>query len=159
MSEENVAIVRRLYSDQPVDLASVFSEPALLDAMRSQVEPLVHPDFESLGGSAQLALEGQDPGSKGQSSRPASVGVEGLLTAWRDWLAAWESWVVRPAEFIEVDEHRVLVLLDVQARSKTHQVAIPLPSANLLTLREGKLARLEMFTNQAEALEAAGLSE
>jgi hypothetical protein len=159
MSEENVELARRLYPDQPIDLVSVFSDPALLDAMRSQVEPLVHSDVETLGESTQLSLEGQGPGSRGQSSRPSAVGIEGFLTAWRDWLAAWESWVVTPAKFIDVDEHRVLVLLDVQGRSKTHQVDIPLPSANLLTLREGKLARLEMFTTQAEALEAAGLSE
>jgi hypothetical protein len=30
-----------------------------------------------------------------------------------------ESWVIRPAEVIDVDDERVLVLLDIEARSKT----------------------------------------
>jgi hypothetical protein len=96
---------------------------------------------------------------EGPGFRSPAIGIEGFLAAWLDWLNAWETWVVTPAEFIDVDEEHVLVLLDVQARSKTHQVDIPLPSANLLTLREGKLVRLEMFPTQPEALEAAGLSE
>jgi hypothetical protein len=160
MSEENMEIARRLYPDQPIDLVSVFSDSALLGVMRSQVEPLVHPDVESVGDSSQvgMAWESREAGGKGRPSRPIAVGIEGFLTVWRDWLTAWESWVVKPAEFIDVDEDRVLVLLDVQGRSKTHQVDIPLPSANLLTLREGRVARLELFTTQAEAREAAGLA-
>jgi hypothetical protein len=160
MSEENVEVARRLYPDQPMDLVSVFSDPALLDAVRAQVEPLVHPDVETLGESSQvgMAWDSQAAGAPGPS-RPTAVGIEGFLRVWREWLAAWDSWVVKPAEFIDVDENRVLVLLDVQARSKTHQVNIPLPSANLLTLREGKVARAELFSTQAEALKAAGLRE
>ncbi len=161
MSEENVEIARSFYSDQPMDLVSLFSDPAQLDAMRSQLERLAHPDFETLGDPSQVGLpfEGEGRGSGERSLRPAAVGIDGFESLWRAWLAAWDSWLIRPTEFIDVDEHRVLVLLDIQGRSKTHQVDIPLPSANLLTLREGKLARLELFTTQADALEAAGLSE
>jgi hypothetical protein len=161
MSKENVALARRLYPDQPIDLVSVFSDPALLDVMRSEIEPLVHPDLETLGDSSQVGMpwESREAAMPGRSSRPTAVGIEGFLAVWRDWLTAWDSWVITPAEFVDVDEYRVLVLLDVQGRSKTHQVDMPLPSANLLTLRDGKVARLELFTTRAEALEAAGLSE
>ena len=79
--------------------------------------------------------------------------------AWREWLSAWESWLITPTEFEAVDEERVLVLMEVRARSKTHRVEMPLKGANLLTIRDGRLARLEMFLDQNEALEAAGLSE
>jgi len=60
---------------------------------------------------------------------------------------------------VDVDEERVLVLMEVRARSKTHRVEMPVEGANLLTIRDGKLARLEMFLDQNEAREAAGLSE
>ncbi len=152
-------IARRLYPVQPVDLVAVFSDPKLLDAARAQFEPLVHPDFETVNETSQLPLGGQDPEMRRDSSRPTSFGVEGFLAAWRDWLSAWESWVVTPAEFIDVDEERVLVLLDIRARSKRHQAEMPTESANLLTLRDGKLTRLELFLQREEALEAAGLSE
>jgi hypothetical protein len=36
---------------------------------------------------------------------------------------------------------------------------MPIEGANLLTLRDGKLARLELFFERALALEAARLSE
>jgi hypothetical protein len=36
---------------------------------------------------------------------------------------------------------------------------MPIEGANLMTLREGKLARLELFFDRDEALKAAGLSE
>jgi len=44
-------------------------------------------------------------------------------------------------------------------RSKTHEVEMPIDGANILTIRDGKLSRLEMFLDQSEALEAAGLTE
>ena len=67
--------------------------------------------------------------------------------------------MITATDFIDVDENRVLVVLDVRARSKTHQVKMPIEGANLLTLRDGRLARLELFLERAQALEAAGLSE
>ena len=66
---------------------------------------------------------------------------------------------MRPTDFIEADQERVVVVLDIRARSKTHQVDIPFEGANLLTFRDGKLARAELFTTRDAALEAAGLSE
>jgi hypothetical protein len=67
--------------------------------------------------------------------------------------------VVAPTDFIDVDENRVLVMLGVRARSKTHQVEMPVEGANLLTIKDGRVARLELFFDRAQALEAAGLSE
>jgi hypothetical protein len=82
MSQENVEIARRLYSDQPMDLVLVFSDPALLDAVRAQVGPLVHPDVETLGESSQvgMAWESQAADTQGPS-RPTAVGIEGFLTS------------------------------------------------------------------------------
>jgi hypothetical protein len=85
--------------------------------------------------------------------------MDGFRGAFLDWLSAWESWVVTATNFIDVDENRVLVLLDVRVRSKTHQVEMPIEGANLLTLRDGKLARIELFFKRAQARETAGLRE
>jgi hypothetical protein len=67
--------------------------------------------------------------------------------------------LVRPTEFVEAPGERVLVLMEVRARSKTHQVEMPLKGANLLTIRDRQIARLEMFLDPNEALEAARLRE
>jgi hypothetical protein len=79
------------------------------------------------------------------------------LKSIREWLTAWESWVISPADFIVPDESRVLVMLDIQARSRTQHVEIPLQGANLLTFRDAKLARLELYFDRGQALEAAGI--
>jgi hypothetical protein len=66
---------------------------------------------------------------------------------------------VTATDFIEAGQSRVLVMLDVRARSKTHQVEMPIEGANLLTLTAGRLARLELFFERGQALEAAGVRD
>jgi hypothetical protein len=73
--------------------------------------------------------------------------------------SAWDTWVVTAPDFIDVDQNRVLAVFDVRARSKTHQVEMPIEGASLITVIEGRVARLELFFDRERALEAAGLSE
>ena len=91
--------------------------------------------------------------------RHVAYGVSGFVNAFGDFLSAWESWVVTPTEFIDVDESRVLVIYDIQGRSKTHQAEMPFEGANLITIKDGKVAQSELFNTKQEALEAAGLRE
>jgi ketosteroid isomerase-like protein len=152
MSQENVEIARRLFPG-PLDLVFALADQEALDAA---LQPLVHADFETVTVPGQVPLSGagaEDP------SRPVFYGVEGFVSSFRDWLSAWESWVVTATDFIEADESRVLVMLDVRARSKTHQSRCPSRAPNLLTLRDGRLARPELFFERGQALEAAGLRD
>ena len=155
MSQENVELARRLYP-APVDMVALLADPASEEAFRDTFEPLVHPGFETVTAPGQVPLSGV---GSGDPSRPTVHGLDGLATGFREWLNAWETWEVTATEFIDVDADRVLVTLDVRARSKTHQVEMPIDGANLLTFREGRLARLELFLNREQALEAAGLRE
>jgi hypothetical protein len=153
MSQENLEVARAIYPGE-IDLVVAFDRPELIDPIR----PLVHPDFEGAfeARSVPMGLAGMGSGAEPQ---PTARGFDALLASWRDWLSAWETWVITPTEFVEVDDQRVLVLMRVRARSKTHQVEMPLEGANLLSIRDGKLARLEMFLDESEALKAAGLSQ
>ena len=153
MSQENVELAKRLYPG-PVDIVPMLAEPSPWIAL---AEPLVHPEFETVGEGPAMSSGGGEPTS--ESSRRSAYGIQGFIGIWRDFLSAWDSWVVTPARVLDVDDDRVLVLLDIQARSKTHGVDIPIAAANLLTFHEDKLTRLELFTTRSEALEAAGLSE
>jgi hypothetical protein len=159
MSEENVEMVKRLYPG-PVDVAVALSDPEILEAIRVEIELLMHSDFETVGDPANIfRFGGSGVEIVEGSSRQVAYGFEGLASMWDDWLSAWESWVATPIDFIDVDESRVLVVLDIRARSKTAQVEVPIEGANLLTLRDGKVARVELFLRREEALQAAGLSE
>ena len=120
------------------------------------VTPILHADFETVIAPGQVPMTGtEDQGGP----RRVAHGIDGFRSAFGDWLSAWETWVVTPTDFIDVDESHVIVLLNIRARSKTHQVEMPVEGANLLTLSDGKLARLELFFGHEQALEAAGLAE
>jgi SnoaL-like protein len=151
MAEENLDVLRALFP-APIDLCAVFAAPELIEAMRSQFEPLFQPDFKTVHDPKAVPL-----GIGGTLDGGISVGVQGFIALWRDYLSAWESWVITPIDFIEVGDARVLVLLDYQGRSKTHGAQISLAGGNLFTLHEGKVARLELFFARQDALAAAGL--
>jgi hypothetical protein len=152
MSQENVEVVRRLYPGD-VDLVAALADRQALEAA---LGPLVHPDFETVQVRGAVPVSGA--GAQ-DASRPVVSGLDGFVSGFGDWLSAWQSWVITATDYINVDENRVLVMLDVRARSKTHQVEMPFEGANLLTLRDGRLARLELFFDRSQALQAAGLSE
>ena len=71
-----------------------------------------------------------------------------------------ESW---EEERVEIDElidagDRVLCLYRWVVRGKGSGVELEMPMANLFTVRGGSVVRIEFFTDQPKALEAAGLS-
>jgi hypothetical protein len=145
MSQENMELAKRFYPGS-VDIVPMAAAP---DAWVGFFEPLVHPDFETVGEGLAMSSGGVETAQ--ESSRRSAYGFEGFISVWSDFLSAWDSWVVTPANLIDVDDERVLVLLDIRARSKTHGVEMPIEAANLLTFRDGKLTRLELFNTQPEA--------
>ena len=154
MSQENVEVAKALYPGGSLDLTAIFATPEALDAARSQLKPLVHPDFVTIHDPRAAGL-----GMSGPQGPGMSEGVEGFIALWRDYLSVWESWVVTPTGFVDIDDERVLVLQSFKGRSKTHGIELELDGGNVVTLRDGKLARLELFFHRQDALEAAGLSE
>ena len=154
MTQTKIEVARRLYPEA-LDYVVAFG-PDGIDATRAALAPLVHPDLETVTAPGQVPLSGADTDDP---SRPVVYGLDGLENGFRDWLSAWESWLVTATDLIDVDGDRVLVLLDVQARSKTHGVEMPIDAASLVTIRDGRLARMELFFEQDEARRAAGLVE
>jgi hypothetical protein len=157
MSEENVQIARQVFP-APVDMVAVFENTELLAATRQAIEPFVHPEFETFGDPDYIAM-GPDIGIKEGPRGLIAKGVDGFITFWRDWLTVWETWSVGEQEFTDLDADRVLSTYDARARSKTAQVDVDFHPAHLMTFRNGRVTRVELFLNRVDALEAAGLSE
>jgi ketosteroid isomerase-like protein len=63
-----------------------------------------------------------------------------------------------PEEFIDVDRERVLVLVRVRATGQASGVPVENRSAHLFTVRDGKIARVQIYADQDEAREAVGLT-
>ena len=82
----------------------------------------------------------------------------------RDWFEEmkrdWTSFEVRPEQFRDLGDDRVLVLGSWRAQGRAGEVLIEFSQAAwLVQYRNGKQVRLETFTERKKALEAAGLSE
>jgi ketosteroid isomerase-like protein len=132
MSEENVEVVRLIHEAWNRDPASILR----------YIDPEV--DF--------------NPGLLPPGEDTRYVGHDGV----RKWIAnvrdAWVAVTVEPQEAIEVASDRVLAIdrWSFEGRDGI-EVEEELPTA--FTLRDGLVVRVDGFTDKAEALEAAGLSE
>ena len=86
-------------------------------------------------------------------------GLAAVEAGMRNLLTAWEHYVWAADEFIPLED-RVLVLFTARGRGKGSSVEVEAHWAHLWTFRDdGKATRLEGFTHQPDAREAAGLSE
>lgn len=91
--------------------------------------------------------------------RTASRGLEARARRWREVLDAYEDLAVLPEEVIDAGE-QVVVLVRFRGRGKGSGAPVTdFDGANLFTLRDGKVVRLVLYGDRAEALEAAGLGE
>ncbi|MFN2616252.1 MAG: nuclear transport factor 2 family protein [Thermoleophilaceae bacterium] len=133
MSEQNIETMRRFHE---------FFNNRDVDAFLE----LMHPDVELV---------------------PITARLEGTVyrgyAEIRDWLRRfdedWELFQTHPLEYRDLGDH-VLILGTWDARARTSGVTLDAqPGAWVATLRDGKIARQETFTNREEALEAVGLRE
>ena len=84
-------------------------------------------------------------------------GADGARTFLREWTDAWEDWELEVDALRDAGD-RVVALMHQRARSKSTGMPVEMSFAQVWTFRDGKRARMEMYTDQAEALAAAGLS-
>jgi uncharacterized protein len=131
MSERNVAVVRELYDGWERGDFSAGME-------------LLAPDFEWV----QLA-GAVEPGSH----RGAQA-----ADALRRIFAMWADFSVRPEELIDAGE-KVVVVARSRGTARASGVDLDQVFAYVWTVRDGKLARNEVFADRGVALRAAGLPD
>jgi ketosteroid isomerase-like protein len=85
-------------------------------------------------------------------------GVNGMTEWLSDFGEAWDSYVMEVERLIDAGD-RVVSLFRIRAVGAGSGVAVERGDGMVWTFRDGKLARLDYFNDQAQALEAAGLSE
>jgi ketosteroid isomerase-like protein len=91
---------------------------------------------------------------------PASGrGLSVVEASMRTFLAAWDEYRWEADRFLPAPEDRVLVLFTARGRGKGSNVEVEAHWAHLWTFRALKATRIQGFIHQAEALEAAGLSQ
>ncbi len=99
---------------------------------------------------AEFVVAGPEPRSY--------FGKDGVREGWFDFLSAWENFRTEAEEIIEGPNPGVyVVLVRLTARGRESSVPIDAEAANTVVMRDGKIARFEMFWDRGDALEAAGL--
>ena len=85
-------------------------------------------------------------------------GVEGAETFLSDWTSAWDDWELE-LEGLRDAGDKVLALVRQRGRSRGAGMPVDMCFAQVWTLRDGKEARMEMYSDPSEALKAVGLAE
>jgi ketosteroid isomerase-like protein len=87
-----------------------------------------------------------------------SYGVNAIRDNFEHWQGAWEELEVTVEETIDAGD-RVVLSAHHRGRGRGSGIKVDARFYEVYTLREGKIVRVDEFTERAEALEAAGLSE
>ena len=139
MSAENVELVRRLYAA----LASEGSGPQFERRLTDEaLSPFLDPQVEWLPVPDSLLAD--------DSYR----GFEGVRRFWGEFVSAWDSYRVEPLRFDDAGDQVAIV---VHIVGRTHELAVDDTRSSLLTVRDGRVVRVESFAHAEGAREAAGL--
>jgi hypothetical protein len=150
MAPAKVEIVRRFVSPMiGRDLVPVFADETQTDALAATLEPMLDPEYAFAAVTSGMA--GLDAKVHGPRA------LEYFITAWGDWLSAWDAFVVEIEEIRELQDGRVLVLTRSHGRSRGAGLEIDGEHGLIFSVRDGKLLRFEQYLDRKEAFEAAGL--
>ncbi len=142
MSQENVQLVLGLQFPPDVDLVQLVSDESAWSAWAEAIAPMFHGDCEivSLGGP------------EGELTK---IGVAGLRAALRDWLIPWATYWSE-VEAVDLGERVLLVSRDHGSLPGTAQ-EVKLTSGEVLSVRDGKIIRVEFYVDLGDAYRAVGL--
>ena len=88
----------------------------------------------------------------------ASQGHDGVRAALARWEGEWDEYEATADEFVDMGD-RVVATLHFHGRGRGSGVETDARFYEVYTVRDGKIVRMDEFTERSEALEAAGLSE
>ena len=116
--------------------------------------------YAAFGSDGRLAFEFAQPDLEWHNDPewPGGGVHRGIEAVRRDLARQREAWGqarYEPVEIIRLDDGRVLVLVDVQVTGKASGAPVSVEGAHIFTLRDGKIAKVQAFTNRGRARAAA----
>jgi ketosteroid isomerase-like protein len=85
-------------------------------------------------------------------------GHDAVRASLAHWKAEWDDYKVMPEEFVDAGD-RVVVTVRLGGRGRGSGVEIDARFYDVYTLCDGKIVRMDQFTERSEALEVVGLSD
>ncbi len=110
-------------------------------------------------GDLDAALTNADPDIVWNPVEEAATqGQDAIRANVERWETDWEDYEATPEEYIDAGD-QVLVTIHWSGRGRGSGVEVDIRTYMVYTLRDGKVIRMDEFTERSDALEAAGLSE
>jgi len=85
-------------------------------------------------------------------------GVDGAQRFVDDWTGAWDDWEIEIEQLYDVGDE-VVVVAHQRGRARTTGMALDMVFAQTWTIRDGRLTRMDMYSDPSAALKAVGLPE
>jgi ketosteroid isomerase-like protein len=134
MSQEAVEVIRGLYER--------------FDETHHPVAELLAPDF-----AWDMSTFG------GWPEDPVYYGADGMAEFLATWLENFDDWELRAERLLDAGDDVVVAIVWQRARSKGSGAMVDMSFAQVWTVRDGLAARMQMYPDAAQALEAVGLQE
>jgi uncharacterized protein len=83
-------------------------------------------------------------------------GVQGAEEFLGEWGSAWDDWQLEIEALHDVSD-KVVAIVHQRGRSKITGMPVDMTMAHVWTFREGKEARMDMYSDPRQALQAVGL--
>jgi ketosteroid isomerase-like protein len=84
-------------------------------------------------------------------------GIEGVERFLSEWLAVWDGLEMDVEEIRSASNERVVSLVLQRGTGRSSGLTMEMKMAQVATLRNGKVIRIDNYEDRAEALEAVGL--
>jgi ketosteroid isomerase-like protein len=88
----------------------------------------------------------------------SAQGHDAVRASTASWKGEWDDYVLIPEDFADVGD-RVVATVRFRARGRGSGIEVDGRLYDVFTLRDGKIVRMDQFTEQSNALEAVGLLE
>ena len=138
----NLELVRTFFAGAPDDLVAAVEDPEWVELARAGLEPLLADDFEFVTVSQGVGLPG------------ARKGVDGFITIYRAYAEMWEFYSLKPQRLVEVGD-KVVVEAKIAGTTRRGGVALEQQVAAVYSFEDGKIRRIEEFSDVASAHAAA----
>jgi ketosteroid isomerase-like protein len=76
-----------------------------------------------------------------------------------EWLAVWDDYELRVDDVFAAPDGRAVSLIHQRGKGRESGLPLDMKSAQIATIRDGKVTRLENYDDRARALEAVGQRE
>jgi uncharacterized protein len=86
-------------------------------------------------------------------------GIEGVERFLSEWSDVWADYGLHVDDIRAAPDGRVVSLIVQRGKGRSSGLAMEMKTAQVATLRDGKVTRIDNYEDRAEALEAAGLRE